>query len=845
MELVDMRAPAREALKVGDDKLYEQAMYNILKADQKMAIVQSTLEYGAQESFVDEAGLRVFKSSNKNSAIPVFEAIADVPAPNAKDKVEYATTYLIAQRALNKGTNKLDIGGLGLDEAQLRQVLKDVDADPALKAALEKVRKTYNAYNEGLIKFLAESGKISKKAAADLLKDGDYVPFYRVQDDGTAELVYGDGTIVAIGDIRNQPYLQELKGGENKILPLDQSIYRNTLLLTDAALSNMATKETAYGLQALGKGKGPVDPKTGKATSRMVIRKGKGHDSKNVIRFHQEPDPSDKDDDGYRHVVVDTEGTLAEGVPTALVVDSLAGAHLPLPAFLKAAGYFSDLLRAGVTRMPMYIGNQLMRDPMSATFTAGLNYGPFRAVAKAGKEFWKMSSGDISSSSKLIERGLIQSNIFAGDQTDISKIALQIASGKDMSVLDKVFAFMDKAALNADAATRILVYENARKNGLSDGQAQTATMESMNFYKRGRNPIVQYGNRLIPFLNAGIQGLNVLAKAARGNMPYEEQQQIKQKFFKRAAFLFAVGLAYAMAMEDDPYYKNARPRDKYTKLFLHLPGVEEPIKLPTPFEAGYFFSLAVATVDAMRNEVPRKEQWDALRGMFIGSIPGASSMGVPQIIRPMIEVWANKNFYSGSPIESARLEGMDVQHRVNANTTEFAKLLAKVIPGLSPVQIEHLSNGYLGQAPMLIASAANKLLEPTDTGEAPTKRLHETPFVGQAFQKKFGGADTDYMYRLAKEATEARTTFNTLRKQGKLEEAKEFMAENKAKIALSSAAGAYREAAGRINSDVERTRSRKDLTGAEKTARIEQLEKAKQDLAARFAGRFERLQSQR
>jgi hypothetical protein len=101
------------------------------------------------------------------------------------------------------------------------------------------------------------------------------------------------------------------------------------------------------------------------------------------------------------------------------------------------------------------------------------------------------------------------------------------------------------------------------------------------------------------------------------------------------------------------------------------------------------------------------------------------------------------------------------------------------------------------------------------------------------------------MYRLAKEAIEARTTFNNLRKQGKLDEAKEFMAENKAQIALSSAAGAYREAAGRINTDVERIRSRKDLSGAEKTARIEQLEKAKQDLAARFAGRFERLQSQR
>ena len=121
----------------------------------------------------------------------------------------------------------------------------------------------------------------------------------------------------------------------------------------------------------------------------------------------------------------------------------------------------------------------------------------------------------------------------------------------------------------------------------------------------------------------------------------------------------------------------------------------------------------------MRNEVPRKEQWDALRGMFIGSIPGASSMGIPQIIRPMIEVWANKSFYNSAPIESARLEGVATEYRVNANTTELAKMLAKVVPGLSPVQIEHLANGYLGQAPMMIAAMANKLFETTDTGEAP------------------------------------------------------------------------------------------------------------------------------
>jgi hypothetical protein len=68
------------------------------------------------------------------------------------------------------------------------------------------------------------------------------------------------------------------------------------------------------------------------------------------------------------------------------------------------------------------------------------------------------------------------------------------------------------------------VYENALANGLSEVEADFMTMESMNFYKRGLSPSVQYASRMIPFFNAQIQGLNVLYKAATGKMPFEEQQ---------------------------------------------------------------------------------------------------------------------------------------------------------------------------------------------------------------------------------------------------------------------------------------------------------------------------------
>ena len=837
MQGVDMRAGLREALKAGDDKLFEQAMYHVLKADQKMPQVFAVLNNGPLETYTDEVGLHGVRSSGKNSGRAVFDAISDIPAETPQKKVDLATMYMVAQRALNKGVQTLDFGGLGVTEEKLRAAMKEVDANPELKAALDHVRDTYNKYNEGLIKFAVQAGRITKAQAEELTKTGDYVPFYRVRDNGTAELVYGDDLVVNVGDIKNQPYLHELKGGENKILPLNESLFRNTLLLTDASLSNMARKSVAYALQDIGKGAGEG------GANKMAIHSGFGPDDANVFRFYSEPSPNNPDDDGRRWIKVDTKGTVAEGVPAALVIKSMEGAHLPLPAFLKMAGAFSDVLRSGVTRMPPYILRQLIRDPMAASFTGGLNYGPLRAMVKAGKEFVGQYRGTSTAAPKLIEKGLIQSGIFAGDVDDMSKMALQLASGKDASALDKVFAAMDRMAIKADASTRALVYENALKNGLSEVQADAMTMESMNFYKRGLNPAVQYGNRLIPFLNSQIQGLNVLYKAATGRMPYEEQQKIKQKFYNNAVFLMGLGFVYAMAMDDDEYFKNARPRDKYTNFFLHLPGVDEPVKIPTPFEAGYFFSVAVALVDALKSDNYTPEQWQAVRDMFLNSIPGWSSRGVPQMVKPVFEVFTNKNFLSGAPIETMRQQSLDITERYNANTTEFAKRFSKALPILSPVQIEHLTRAYLGVAPLVAFSAANQLFAPESKGVAPEMRASETPFFGSMFQKKYGGADADSMYRMAKEAEESRNTFNRMRKEGRTEAAKEFMEDHRAEIASATVAGQYRQLIGRINLDMERARNRKDMTPAQLRARLDDLDKAKQDAADKFMQRFYSIES--
>jgi hypothetical protein len=153
---------------------------------------------------------------------------------------------------------------------------------------------------------------------------------------------------------------------------------------------------------------------------------------------------------------------------------------------------------------------------------------------------------------------------------------------------------------------------------------------------------------------------------------------------------------------------------------------------------------------------------------------------------------------------------------------------------LSPIQIEHLVRGYLGVLPLAAAAGANSLFEREDKGEKPAGRASDLPLVGTAFQKKYGGADADVVFREAQEAMEARTTLNKMVSEGRREEALEYRDKNRAELAMATAAGQYRQVIGRINADVRRTQERNDLTPEEKRLRLDALDKAKQDRADAF-----------
>jgi hypothetical protein len=848
METANMRAGVITALEnsvkdprtMGSTKLFRQAIFSITAADQHMPISQMAMESGPPKMFKDEKGYYSVGSSMENSTIEMFESVQDIPDSygNTEAKMGIASMYMIAQRAMNKGLAKLDTGAMGITEQELRDVMSSVDADPALKAALENTRKLYNAYNKGMIEWLA-SPQVAGITSADakvFLKDEDYVPFYRVLPNGTAELVFGGEKTITIGDIKHQPYLAELKGGGTKIMPLNESIVRNTMLLVTKGMTNMAQKNVAYAMQAAGEGQGPT------GSSLMPIHKGKGSDDSSIIRWTQEPDPRDPKDKGDRWLRIQTNDTMFGGIPAELIIKSLEGAHLTLPAFLKLGGIAGDMLRAGVTRTPIYLARQLIRDPFAATATAGLDYGPLTAIFRAQKEFLKMTTGQSETGAILLQRGLVQSGIYDGSPADVSKMMLQLVSGKGLGLIKRLFKTADGLAIKADAATRALIYDNAIKNGLSRAEAEHAVRESMNFYKRGLSPTVQYASRMIPFFNAQIQGLSVLFKAARGNMPFDEQLKIRKKFINNAMMLTGFGIAYAMAMDDDEYYKNAKPRDRYSNFFMHLPGVDEPVKLPIPYEFGWFFSAGVAAVDAIKGEVNTPQQLRALKDMFVGAIPGASNLGMPQLIKPIAEVYANKNFYSGNAILSTRLEKLDPEAQYKANTTELAKFFGRMVPGLSPIQLEHIVSGYLGQIPLMVAASADSLFAKDSKIAEPTRKLSEMPLIGSSFQRKYGGEDADVVYKLADEALQAKRTFDNYRSTGKIEDAKQYLQDHRAEIRVAPMALQYQKVMGQIRKQEEIIRG-SSADGDVKAKRIEELDKQRQLQSERYMKAIQRVEA--
>ena len=827
VQFVDRFAALEEVMKRGlssgiiDSLKAADVMYFSRMADQRHSFTAEIANNGTlkikEVKRPDGKVEQVIESERGANLKDISQALIGANVGNAKATGDLFTLYLAAERAERVGLKKLNFEGT-ISEADLKKTLEFGRNN----AAFQKARDLYNEYNRGLIDFAVQTGAISKTEGARLSKTNDYIPFYRVNN-GVAELMIGSEKPIRIGDLKNQPYLQELIGGKEAIMDFFTSSLQNTTLLTDMALRNMATYKTANALQDLGILKANKEKKG--------IRKGTGPASADTIRFKY-------NGEDY-HAVVDTEAKkdMFGDIPSELIVTGMEGIKVLVPGVVRGLSLPANILRKFITRDPRYALRQIFRDSLAAALTTGANIKP---VVDTMGEIKNMFSGESEAFRKLRARGVLGGQVITGAPEDMQKIMLQLASGK--TGWELAMAKLDELAMLGDAGTRMAMYNSFLKQGLSEREATLAALESMNFGRRGVSPSMYYLNAMVPFFNAGVQGIDVLQRAIRGKMPYEEQLRVKQKLVARGALMAAFTMVYAAFMQDDEAYKNATPEQRYSNWFIRIPGIAEPFKIPIPFEAGLIFkSLPEGIYNAAFTDEKNSKIAKDLVKQLIRSLPGnpaEAGLPVPTGLKPFIETALNTSFFTGRDIVDARFERVEKKFQYTDKTPEVLKILAPVtsLVGLSPVQMENLIRGFTGSMGMGILSSADFALKPVGEAGPVAGRVSQLPIVGGLFQPNDAGRIITEAYDAMSEVQKRHGSYKKLIEDGRREEAADYLKENMAEISLSSAAGQFRQRMGEMTKYERYIKGvpEKQMSPDKKREELDKIRKMKIDYAAQF-----------
>ena len=793
-QFVDRFAGFERLSKVMDALKGSQMMYYLRMFDQRMNFVSQAVAHGAlkrvEKIRADGSKEYIIESNEGASIRGVVETLRDAKqyVGNGEAVNRLFTMYMSGIRAKNKGFAALNFGE-DVTEADLKDAMRAVESNKELKTIFDDARKQYNEYNRDMLQFVADSGAISDATRKALIQEDDYIPWYRERN-GVAELVIGKEAPIRIGSIAEQPYLHELVGGDRPILDFMTSAVQNTNMLADMGLRNLATRNAVFEL---------VDLKMAK-----IVGASSGPD---IVKFKKDGKEM------YAHI----EGTA--GIPGDLLVKGMEGIPTQMAGIWRLMAMPSQLLRKAVTLSPLYAARQLFRDSLAAPILSGANFTPVFGALK-----------EINSATKktLERRGVTGGQIFTGTSEDLSKILRDITEGKPgwMNLLAKAEALN----MEADATTRRAQYNSYIAQGLSEMEATLMSLESMNFNKRGASPSVHIVGALIPFFNAQIQALNVLYKSFTGKMPFNERLKIQQKLLQRGGMLAAGTLVYAAMMQDDEAYKNATPEQKYGNWFVRLPGVDEPIRIPVPFEIGYIFkAIPEALYNSMVNEHGDEEAVKAFKQILLQTIPGGTSYGIPQAAKPLIEYGLGKSFYTGRDILSAHEKSLLPEEQFRANTSEAAKMIGK-IGGVSPIMLEELVKGYTGTMGLAFLQALSLGIPKGNTPEQAAARLSDMPLVGGAFQPNDAGGIINATYDRFENAIKLQRTVDSMFNEGRTAEAKALLQGNINEY-MAGEMGDFFANQMKELTQFEKAVQAMDLTPEEKRRRLTDIRKLKTSVA--------------
>jgi hypothetical protein len=416
-----------------------------------------------------------------------------------------------------------------------RQELAQIPAIEKQFPEFKQVFEDYQRYNEGLVRYMRDTGVIDAKAAQEWMRYGDYIPFYRQLD---GERTVGPSIFSAISGVKAP---KKLKGGDAPLGEFLETVVRNSRAAIEAGMRNVAANRVVTNFQRLN------SPTAGGKLVEKATEKERDFPDVVMVRENGK--------DAYYKVA------------DPLLVQSLQALNIPQIPGLDILAKPAEFLREMVTRDPAFIGASVLRESLSAWITTGQKLTP---VATGVNQFVKILSNASPTVQALRRAGIGSGYEFKGDVQatagvfgdQLKRMAGEMTTAqKAVMPLRAMWDGLDKASTAADLSTRAAVFERVLEETGNEAEAIYQAMEVINFSRKGSSPIIQIFAAIIPFLNARIQGLDLLYRAGFGRLASSTAVAQQKAFMLRSlALLGTTAMYYALAQDQEEW--KCRPRNE-------------------------------------------------------------------------------------------------------------------------------------------------------------------------------------------------------------------------------------------------------------------------------------------
>ncbi len=621
--------------------------------------------------------------------------------------------------------------------------VKRAEALEAKHPEFDQIQKEWTTFNNGLVQYLVDTGVLSEGDKARFTEFSDYIPFYRQME---GEKTIGPNIFQSISGVKKPKKLSE---GTDKAPLADflETIVRNTQSSIQMGMKNVAAQRAIDRALEI------------EMAERLRPNAPTGLDTVQVLEKGQ---------------------VVTYQVADHLFIDAVKSLNMPELPFIGLLSGPANFLRNMVTKDPGFMLANMVRDSMAAYVTSGVKMTP---VADTVRNFGKAMAGTSPEFEALLNAGIgggyeFSQNIEMSGRA-FEKELYKKYEGKTlfqrilnpMTAPTSLWEALEKGTTASDMATRIEVYKRTLEETGNEAEALHRALEVMNFNRKGSSPIIRIMTAAIPFLNARMQGLDVLYRASFGEMNNKDAAMIQKRFIVRGMTMFALSAMYWTLTHDDEEYKKQEQETKDNNWLIPSLG----IKIPIPFEIGVIFKVIPERIMAsLFGDDTSKDFMDSMARNLRSTL---AIDYLPQAIKPFVETETNFSLFTRRPIVGQGLEGVAPEFQIGPGTSSLAAFAGSNL-GMSPMKIDHLIGGYTGTMGMYMVSALDGIMNMNAENPNASKRFEQMPFIKRfALDPEARGTVTSY-YDLKNATDEAVRTSSLLERTMNFEERNQYMRDN-------------------------------------------------------------------